>query len=77
MGVIAGRGPEIAKPPQRLGVKILTSIKAATMRPGKSYPLNRSRKGGAVMSQVDILYLAVVLLAFGGFAVVLAYYSRH
>jgi len=29
------------------------------------------------MSQVDILYLAVVLLAFGGFAVVLAYYSRH
>jgi hypothetical protein len=29
------------------------------------------------MSQVDILYLALVLVAFGGFAVVLAYYSRR
>jgi hypothetical protein len=28
------------------------------------------------MSQVEILYLALVLLAFGGFALVLAYYSR-
>ena len=28
------------------------------------------------MSQIDILYLAVVLVAFAGFAAALAYYSR-
>ncbi len=29
------------------------------------------------MSQVDIFYLALVLIAFGGFAVALAYYSHR
>lgn len=29
------------------------------------------------MSQIDILYLALVLVAFGGFAAALAYYSRR
>jgi len=29
------------------------------------------------MSQIDILYLALVLAAFGGFAVALAYYSHR
>jgi len=43
---------------------------------GQVLPPQSLKKGGAVKSQVDILYLAVVLLAVGGFAVVLAYYSR-
>jgi hypothetical protein len=29
------------------------------------------------MSQIDIAYLALVLVGIGGFAVVLAYYSQH
>jgi hypothetical protein len=29
------------------------------------------------MSQIDIAYLALVLIAFGGFAVVLAYYGHR
>lgn len=29
------------------------------------------------MSQIDIAYLALVLIGIGGFAAVLAYYSQH
>jgi len=55
----------------------LTSIKAARAAAGHGLPLYRSRKGGTVMSQIDILYLALILVAFGGFAAVLAYYSHR
>ena len=29
------------------------------------------------MSQIDIVYLVLVLIAFGGFALVLAYYAHR
>jgi hypothetical protein len=37
----------------------------------------QSLKRGDVMSLIDILYLAVVLIAVAGFAVTLAYYSSR
>ena len=32
---------------------------------------------GCFMSKFDLLYLGLVLVAFGGFAVALAYYSQR
>jgi hypothetical protein len=32
---------------------------------------------GCVMSKFDLLYLSLVLVAFGGFATALAYYSQR
>lgn len=53
----------------------MTSIKAVRTAPSQTSPSIDSR--GAVMSSVDIFYLGLVLVAFIGFAVVLAYYSHR
>ena len=42
-----------------------------------SFPHSLKNKGSIVMSQIDIAYLAVVVIAFGGFAVALAYYAHR
>jgi hypothetical protein len=43
-----------------------------------SFPRIRSRtRGSIVVSQIDIAYLALVVIAFGGFAVALAYYAHR
>jgi hypothetical protein len=54
----------------------LTSINAASGRPGK-LPIRSKTRGAVVMSQIDIAYLALVVIAFGGFAVALAYYAHR
>jgi hypothetical protein len=56
---------------------ILTSIKAPAWPPGEPYPFSRSNRGDASMSPIEIGYLALVLVAFGCFAVTLAYYNHH
>jgi hypothetical protein len=54
----------------------LTSIKV--LNQAKSEPsLRKALGGGAVVSYVDILFLALVLIAFGGFAATLAYYAHR
>jgi hypothetical protein len=49
------------------------SIKAAASFPRQTQRLDRSM--GCFMSKFDMLYLGLVLVAFGGFAAALAYYS--
>jgi len=56
---------------------ILTSIKAPARPPGQPCPLSRSNRGDASMSPIEIGYLALVLVAFGCFAVTLAYFNHH
>ncbi len=56
---------------------VLTSIKAAARSLGEPHPLSRSNRGDASMSPIEIGYLALVLVAFGCFAVTLAYYNHH
>jgi hypothetical protein len=54
----------------------LTSIKV--LNQAKSEPsLRKALGGGAVVSYVDILFLALVLIAFGGFAATMAYYAHR
>jgi hypothetical protein len=54
---------------------ILTLIKAGRVRPSHAQHLNSSAR--CRMSSVDLFYLGVVLAAFFGFAVALAYYSHR
>jgi uncharacterized protein YciW len=46
-------------------------------RPKAGDPSHLDAIGGVIMSSVDIVYLAVVLVAFVGFATALAYYSHR
>jgi hypothetical protein len=51
----------------------LTRIKA---RPAPFGRIDASPPKECIMSKIDIIYLGIVLFAFGGFAAVLAYYSQ-
>ena len=55
--------------------RILTLIKAGRARPFHASHLNSSAR--CRMSSVDLFYLGLVLAAFFGFAVALAYYSHR
>jgi hypothetical protein len=59
------------------GIASLDLDQCRVWTPRQGPPIRSGTRGAVVMSQIDIAYLALVVIAFGGFAVALAYYAHR